>query len=470
MRYVFDVPDQISVSADRAKERLTLTFDAPIPFDLADAEAALPAAVAAINAEVEQDSAWYVSAFSPTVDVRTFRDGKGYVVDIVKGDAATAMHEKAAAAGAPPRRSGSRPLGEAASDGDGKAELARRQQLQRKCRGSGGDYGSSTRVQPRAPEPAPAARAPANSAGAAAPAALVRQQRRKQRSGSASPPAAPELAPPAARSTQPTPPAAAAPAAQPVTAPEPPPAKRHASSAASLVQRRCSSHSARECCPARGRTITAENRRASEARRLPIGFRRCCRATAASGQRAASGARSHQPTREVRAPEGAPPRRGSPEIHSPSKCRRQGANLKLSFPFATPTAAAVFQSRRYAVDRVRCEIRDRPFCARRRGQPHHPRRRILPRRRTPLSCASGSIIRTCRASRPKGRDGPSPSAITLSTRTRALDLTRNLIGPNRASVTIPFEQPHQLHRISRSGGRRRSSGRHRLCPSPRLHQ
>ena len=42
-RFVFDVPDQISVSADRAKERLTLTFDAPIPFDLGDAGADLPA-------------------------------------------------------------------------------------------------------------------------------------------------------------------------------------------------------------------------------------------------------------------------------------------------------------------------------------------------------------------------------------------------------------------------------------------
>ena len=31
--------------------------------------------------------------------------------------------------------------------------------------------------------------------------------------------------------------------------------------------------------------------------------------------------------------------------------------------------------------------------------------------------------------------------------TRALDITRNLIGPNRASVTIIFDEPHQLHRI-----------------------
>ncbi len=33
MRYVFDVPEHTSVAADRADDRLTLTFDAPITFD-----------------------------------------------------------------------------------------------------------------------------------------------------------------------------------------------------------------------------------------------------------------------------------------------------------------------------------------------------------------------------------------------------------------------------------------------------
>ncbi len=44
-RYVFDVPDQTSVAADRSKDRLILNFDAPLTFDLADAQAALPRAV-----------------------------------------------------------------------------------------------------------------------------------------------------------------------------------------------------------------------------------------------------------------------------------------------------------------------------------------------------------------------------------------------------------------------------------------
>src|SRR5262249_42571826 len=38
-RYVFDLPELIGVAADNAKEKLTLTFDAVLRFDLADVKA-----------------------------------------------------------------------------------------------------------------------------------------------------------------------------------------------------------------------------------------------------------------------------------------------------------------------------------------------------------------------------------------------------------------------------------------------
>ena len=41
-RYAFEIPGQISVGSDRAKDRFTLTFDAPLKFDLGDVNAALP--------------------------------------------------------------------------------------------------------------------------------------------------------------------------------------------------------------------------------------------------------------------------------------------------------------------------------------------------------------------------------------------------------------------------------------------
>ena len=90
-RYMFDVTGQTAVSADRSKDRLVLNFDAPLTFDLADAQSALPNGVQAINSELEQDSSLVRFVFGASVDVRTFRDEKGYVVDVVKPDGAMAQ-------------------------------------------------------------------------------------------------------------------------------------------------------------------------------------------------------------------------------------------------------------------------------------------------------------------------------------------------------------------------------------------
>ena len=85
-RYLFDVPKNTTVSADRAKDKLTLGFDAPIKFDLADAQAALPKTVNAIASELKDASTSVSFDLAGKVDVRTFRDDKGYVVDVVNAD------------------------------------------------------------------------------------------------------------------------------------------------------------------------------------------------------------------------------------------------------------------------------------------------------------------------------------------------------------------------------------------------
>ena len=85
-RYIFAVPANTAVSADRTKERLTLTFDAPIRFDLADVVAALPRAIGGIEAELRDDNAQVRFNFLAKVDVRSFRDDGGYVLDIVGAD------------------------------------------------------------------------------------------------------------------------------------------------------------------------------------------------------------------------------------------------------------------------------------------------------------------------------------------------------------------------------------------------
>ena len=86
-RYLFNVPNQTAVSADRTKDRLILNFDKPVSFDLADAEAALPSAIEEISSELDSNSSLVRFIFAAKVDVRTFRDEAGYIVDVAKPDA-----------------------------------------------------------------------------------------------------------------------------------------------------------------------------------------------------------------------------------------------------------------------------------------------------------------------------------------------------------------------------------------------
>jgi tetratricopeptide (TPR) repeat protein len=86
-RYVFPLPEPISVAADNGKDKLTLTFNATLKFDLADAKAALPAALQSIDGTLDQDTAVVRFAFKGKVDVRTFRDDNNYVVDVSSAEA-----------------------------------------------------------------------------------------------------------------------------------------------------------------------------------------------------------------------------------------------------------------------------------------------------------------------------------------------------------------------------------------------
>ena len=85
-RYVFDLPDLISVSADNTRDKLTLTFDARLSFDLADAKATLPATIEGVDSESDQDAAIVHFRFATKVDVRTFREDNSYVVDVASAE------------------------------------------------------------------------------------------------------------------------------------------------------------------------------------------------------------------------------------------------------------------------------------------------------------------------------------------------------------------------------------------------
>ncbi|MEW6450806.1 MAG: tetratricopeptide repeat protein [Pseudomonadota bacterium] len=101
-RYIFDLPELTGVSTDRGKDKLTLTFAAPMKFDLADAKIAAPKAVASIDAGNDEDSAKVVFAFAGPVDLRTFREGNNYTVDVTPIDPKARAVPQASAPGTLP--------------------------------------------------------------------------------------------------------------------------------------------------------------------------------------------------------------------------------------------------------------------------------------------------------------------------------------------------------------------------------
>lgn len=81
-RYIFELPEMTGVSSERGRDRLTLTFAAPIKFETADAKVGSPKSVSAIDATLDTDSAAVKFAFGGAVDVRAFREDFNYVVDV----------------------------------------------------------------------------------------------------------------------------------------------------------------------------------------------------------------------------------------------------------------------------------------------------------------------------------------------------------------------------------------------------
>jgi tetratricopeptide (TPR) repeat protein len=81
-RYMFQLPEPIGVAADNRKDKLTLTFNGMLNFDLADVKAALPPSLQSIDSELDQDTAVVRFTYRGKVDVRTFREDNNYVVDI----------------------------------------------------------------------------------------------------------------------------------------------------------------------------------------------------------------------------------------------------------------------------------------------------------------------------------------------------------------------------------------------------
>jgi hypothetical protein len=126
---------------------------------------------------------------------------------------------------------------------------------------------------------------------------------------------------------------------------------------------------------------------------------------------------------------------------------QQDQDLKLSFDFPEPTAAAVFNSADtlWLVFDSKADI---DLGALKDDASHMIRSAEL------IRAPDADIVRI-KLDRPHlssvGSDGPAWTleiGDTAVEPTQALDLDRNLLGPKRSSMVIPIEAPHGLHRIS----------------------
>ena len=82
VRYIFQMPDIANVVPERSPEKLTLNFDQPLKFDLADATATLPQSVERIDSDRDRDSATVVFRLKGKPMVRSYREGNSIVVDV----------------------------------------------------------------------------------------------------------------------------------------------------------------------------------------------------------------------------------------------------------------------------------------------------------------------------------------------------------------------------------------------------
>ena len=82
VRFVFEMPDGVSVSSVLNDQRLSLVFNAALAFDLADAKLALPSNIASIGQRIERETSLVEVVLIGDVDVRSFHEEKNYIIDV----------------------------------------------------------------------------------------------------------------------------------------------------------------------------------------------------------------------------------------------------------------------------------------------------------------------------------------------------------------------------------------------------
>jgi chemotaxis protein histidine kinase CheA len=82
VRFVFEMPDGVGASSIFNDQKLTLSFNGLLTFDLADALVAAPPNIASIKQRVEGDNTLIEIDMIGDVDVHSFREDKNYNIDV----------------------------------------------------------------------------------------------------------------------------------------------------------------------------------------------------------------------------------------------------------------------------------------------------------------------------------------------------------------------------------------------------
>jgi tetratricopeptide (TPR) repeat protein len=82
VRFVFELPEGVSVSSSLNADKYTLSFSAPLTFDLADAKVTAPSNIKSIKQSLSGDTSAVEFAMIGEVDVHGFREERNYIVDI----------------------------------------------------------------------------------------------------------------------------------------------------------------------------------------------------------------------------------------------------------------------------------------------------------------------------------------------------------------------------------------------------
>ncbi len=406
-RYVFDLKTKTHVDPGRGDGTYTLHFDQPIKWDLGDALADLPPTVRMIDAKRNDRSASVRFKLSDDPSVRTFRDGRSFVVDIGHTGASA---QRALAAGA----------AELAARGSGAPAITPPETVPAEA----GTPAATPNATPKpAPKPAGPPIAATDNGGA--------------------PPMVDMPAPGAPPGSKPAPPPTPdiMVSRHPRAAARPPPALKAAEVRPPTVKPDKAAHAGGHAAP-----------RAAASRSLTPLVPVTPASMKASPQKPPSqpptaGKTAHQAPQRRAVTQDAALQRSAPNPNAPvvAGLHRSGQTLEVEFPFAVPTPAAVFRrgDMLWMVFDNPAKIDLGTLVAESGGAIRHA---------TVTRSKDGAAVVRIRLSRPRlisvDSDGPAwmvTIADTVTTASHPLAIVRAMIGRNRANLVVPFVHPGKLH-------------------------